>query len=140
MGLLRGIWRSTLVGRGIDTIRNVVDEGSVVDGIKRTVKEDFTEDNLIGKAIYDSGKYDGKKEGYVEASYEYKKKMIAQADEFLKQTRDFEKERNEYEALLDEYEREIDELESKVNKTQVESQILQQLISRESSLKKLAGA
>lgn len=140
MGLLRGIWRGTIVGRAIDTIRNVVDEGSVVDGVKRTVKEDLTEDNLIGKAIYDSGKHDGKKEGYVEASYEYEKKMIAQADEFLKQTRDFERERNEYEALLEEYEREIDELESKVNKTQVESQILQQLILRERSLKKLAGA
>jgi len=84
MGLLRGIWRSTKVGRAIDTIRNITDEGSFVDGVKRTLKEDFTEDNLIGKVIYDSGKHDGKKEGYVEASYEYKKKLIMQADEFLK--------------------------------------------------------
>ena len=52
MGLLRGIWRSIPVGRAIDTIRNVVEEGSIVDGVKRTVKEDFTEDNLLGKAIY----------------------------------------------------------------------------------------
>jgi hypothetical protein len=140
MGLLRGIWRSTKVGRAIDTIRNITDEGSVVDGVKRTLKEDFTEDNLIGKVIYDSGKNDGKKEGYVEASYEYEKKLIMQADEFLKQTCIFEKERNEYEALLDEYEREIDELESKVNRTQADSAFLQQLLSREHSLKKLDRA
>ena len=140
MGLLRGIWRSTKVGRAIDTIRNITDEGSFVDGVKRTLKEDFTEDNLIGKVIYDSGKHDGKKEGYVEASYEYEKKLIMQADEFLKQTRVFEKERNEYETLLDEYEREIDELESKVNRTQAENAFLQQLLSRERSLKKLDRA
>lgn len=45
MGLKRMIWRSTGIGRAIDTIRNVVDERSLVDGVKRTVKEDYCEDN-----------------------------------------------------------------------------------------------
>ena len=113
-------------------------EGSVKDGIKRTIKEDFTEDNPIGKAIYQSGKYDGKVEGYEEASGEYEKKLLAQADEFLKQKKDFEKERDEYEALLDAYEQEIDELENKVDRTQAENELLQQLLIRERGLMKLA--
>ena len=95
MGFLRGIWRSSIAGRTIDTVTNCVMEGSVKDGIKRTIKEDFTEDNPIGKAIYQSGKYDGKVEGYEEASGEYEKKLLAQADEFLKQKKDFEKERDD---------------------------------------------
>lgn len=61
MGLMRGLWRMTGVGHTIDTVKNIVDEGSLLDGLKRTIKEDLTEDNIIGKAIYDSGKYDGKK-------------------------------------------------------------------------------
>lgn len=54
------------------------------------IKEDWTEDNPLGKMIYDSGRYDGKKEGYEEASAEYEHKLIEQADRFLTQTRVFE--------------------------------------------------
>ena len=102
MGLKRGLWRSTGIGRTIDTVKNIVDEGSISGGVKRMIKEDLTEDNPLGKMIYDSGRYDGKKEGYEEASAEYEHKLIEQADLFLKQTRVFEEERDEYEKLLDE--------------------------------------
>ena len=71
MGLKRGLWRSTGVGRTIDTVKNIVDEGSISGGVKRMIKEDLTEDNPLGKMIYESGRYDGKKEGYEEASAEY---------------------------------------------------------------------
>lgn len=138
MGILRGIWRSTGIGRTIDTVRNIVDEGSMGEGLKRTIKEDLTEDSPIGKAIYDSGKYDGKVEGYVEASDEYEKKLLDQADEFLKQKKDYERERDEYEALLDAYESEIEGLESKVSRTQAENELLQQLLLKERSLRRLA--
>ena len=97
MGLKRGLWRSTGIGRTIDTVKNIVDEGSISGGVKRMIKEDLTEDNPLGKMIYDSGRYDGKKEGYEEASAEYEHKLIEQADLFLKQTRVFEEERDEYE-------------------------------------------
>ena len=40
------------------------------------IKEDLTEDNPLGKMIYDSGRYDGKKEGYEEASAEYELSLI----------------------------------------------------------------
>lgn len=139
MGLLRRIWRSTKVGAAIDTVRNIIDEGNIVDGVKRTVKEDWTEDSLIGKAIYDSGKYDGKKEGYVEASDEYEKTLLALADEFLKQKKDFEKERDEYERLLDAYEKEIKQLESITNRTQAENEKLQRLLLKERNLRRLAN-
>ena len=59
--LKRGLWRSTGIGRTIDTVKNIVDEGSISGGVKRMIKEDLTEDNPLGKMIYDSGRYDGKK-------------------------------------------------------------------------------
>ena len=90
MGLKRGLWRSTGIGRTIDTVKNIVDEGSISGGVKRMIKEDLTEDNPLGKMIYDSGRSDGKKEGYEEASAEYDHKLIEQADLFLKQTTHFE--------------------------------------------------
>lgn len=139
MGLMRALWRSTAIGRTVDTVKNIVDEGSIVDGFKKTIKEDWTEDNPIGKAIYDSGKYDGKKAGYAEASDEYEKKLISQAEEFLSQKKNFERERDGYETLLDEYEKEIEILTDKANKTQEENEYLQQLLLMERRLRKMAG-
>ena len=94
MGLKRGLWRSTGIGRTIDTVKNIVDEGSTSGGVKRMIAEDLTEDNPLGKMIYDSGRYDGKKEGYEESFCRGSEhKLIEQADLFLKQTRVFEEEK-----------------------------------------------
>ena len=134
MGLKRGLWRSTGIGRTIDTVKNIVDEGSISGGVKRMIKEDLTEDNPLGKMIYDSGRYDGKKEGYEEASAEYEHKLIEQADLFLKQTRVFEEERDEYEKLLDEYDKEIELLENKADNTDRENKYLQELLLKERKL------
>ena len=101
-------------------------------------KQEITEDNPLTSPVYKYGKYDGKKEGYAEASDEYEKKLLEQADEFLKQKKDYEKERDEYETLLDAYEQEIEKLENKVNRTQAENELLQQLLIRERGLMKLA--
>lgn len=138
MGLKRLMWRSTGIDRTIDTLKNIIDEGSVIDGVKRTVKEDVYEDNPIGKAIYEVGAYDGKKSGYVQASAEYEKKLLKQADLFLEQQRIYEAEREQYEELLDEYEAEIERLESKINKTEAEKEYLQELLLRDRRLRKLA--
>jgi len=138
MGLKRALWRSTGTGRIIDTVKNIIDEGNVVDGIKRTVKEDITEDNLVGKAIYDSGKYEGEIEGYVKASEEYEHKLLQQADLFIQQKSAFEKDREGYEQLLDEYEKEIDLLSEKINKTEAEKELLQELLLKERKLKSLS--
>lgn len=137
MGLKRWLWRSTGIGRSIDTVRNILDEGSFSGGVKRTIKEDFTEDNLIGKVIYDSGKYDGKIEGYEEASDVYEHKLLEQADLFLNQKKVFESERDKYEELLNAYEEEIEKLVNKANRNEQEKEYLQELLIRERRLRKL---
>lgn len=138
MGLLRGFAKLNPIYRTANAIQNVVEEGSIIDGLKRTYKEDLTEDNPIGKIIYDSGKHDGNKEGYARASEQYEEKLLRQANEFLSQKKDFEHERNQYEALLDEYEKEIDILTEKADKSQQECEYLQQLLLTELRLRKLA--
>lgn len=137
MGLKRLLWRSTTLGRTIDTLKNIVDEGAVVDGVKRTIKEDFCEDNPIGKVIYTIGEYDGQKSGYIQASTEYEEKLLKQADSFLEQQKVYESEKEKYEALLDEYEFEIERLKSKVSKTEEEQIYLQKLLHKENKLRKL---
>lgn len=138
MGTLRAIWRRTGIGRIVDTVRNIDKEGNFWRGIKRTVKEDITEDNPIGKAIYDTGKYDGQKEGYIRASNEYEKKLLDQAEAFLKQKKDYKKERDEYEVLLDDYERVIEQLKNNHNRTGEEEKFLRQFLLTKRKLVKLA--
>ena len=91
MGLGRFLWRATGIGHRIDTVKNIVKEGSIVKGVKKTIKEDFCEDNPVTAHIYNVGKFDGKKDGYVQASKEYEAKLLEQADLFLKQIKDFQK-------------------------------------------------
>lgn len=139
MGIKRLLWRSTGIGRVIDTVKNIQDEYSIVDGIKRTIKEDYCEDNPITSAFYKAGKYDGKAQGYKEASVEYEQKLLKQGDEFLKQTNNFNNMRDEYERLLDEYEKAIDDLEKKSNRTEIENEYLRMLLSKERELRKRIG-
>lgn len=139
MGIGRMLWRSTSIGRIMDTTKNIVDERNLVKGLKKTIKKDYCEDNPLTKVIYESGKYDGKIQGYEEVAEEYKNKLLKQADEFLKQTYIFESEKNAYEQLLDEYEKEIYKLYEKVNRTETENEYLQQLLLRERRLRKIAS-
>lgn len=122
----------------VDIIKNMKDEGSVIEGYKRTLKENYYEDNPISSRIYNAGRFEGKKEGYVDASQEYEKKLLSQADEYINQTKVFEKEKDAYEALLDEYEKEINFLELKVDKTEEEIAYLQELLLRERKLRNIA--
>lgn len=62
---------------------------------------------------HNKGRYEGKKEGYAEASDEFEQKLRKQADDFLKQKKNVERALDEYEQLLDEYEKYILELEEK---------------------------
>ena len=38
MGLKRMLWRNTGLGMTIDTIKNIVEEDDVIEGVKRTAK------------------------------------------------------------------------------------------------------
>lgn len=137
MGIKRFLWRSLSAGRAIDTIRNIVEEGGIGDGLKRTIKEDFCEDNPFTSKIYQAGHFDGKIDGYEEASEEYESKLLQQADEFLNQKQIFENQRDTYEKLLDEYETEIDSLTEMVERTEEENEYLQQLLLRDRKLRKM---
>lgn len=80
---------------------------------------------------------EGRKQGYEQASNEYEKKLINQADEFIKQKKVFEAERDAYEKLLEEYEDEIQKLISKQKLTEEENEYLKELLLRERKLRKL---
>lgn len=124
----------------VDIVRNTIDEGSVVEGYKKTIKEMYCEDMPITSHFYKAGKYDGKVDGYNEASQEYEEKLLKQADEFLNQKKVFEAERGAYETLLNEYEKEIYALEQKVDKTEAENAYLQALLIRDRKLRKIESA
>lgn len=103
------------------TVYNIVDEGSLVNGIKRTIKEELTEDNIITAPFYQLGKKEGYREGerdgYIRCSREYEEKLRRQAELFLHTSNKWKKEKAEYEALLDEYELTIAELEAQISRT-----------------------
>ena len=128
----------------VDTVKNIINEGGVVKGCKATIKREFTENNPLTSTLYKVGKQDGilegKVEGYVEASNEYEKKLLSQADEFIKQLKDAQKERDEYEELLDAYEAEIRALTEKTNLTEAENELLRELLLKERQLKQLSMA
>ena len=121
------------------TLVNDIKEHGVVDGIKENIRRERQEDNPFTSRLYQEGKYDGKKDGYIEASMEYEAKLLSQADEFLKQKTIFEKQRDEYDNLLREYEEEIERLCQKQAKTEEENKYLQELLLRERELRNLFG-
>lgn len=81
---------------------------------------------------------EGKEQGYAEASDEYEKKLLEQADLFLQQKKDFVKERDEYEALLDDYDKIIQKLQRKNEKSQQEIALLNELLLKERELRKIS--
>lgn len=121
MGVIRGLIKSTPIGRLVTTVYNIVDEESFVDGIKRTIREEITEDNIITAPVYRWGKNEGYREGerdgYIRCSREYEEKLRRQADLFLHASNKWKKEKAAYDALLDEYERTIAELEARISAT-----------------------
>ena len=136
MGIGRFLRRTNSIVRIIDTTKNIIEEGSIKNGLKRTVREDL-EDTPIVSNIYNMGKYEGKKQGYVDASKEYEEKLLSQAEHFINQKELLINEVSNYEKLLDEYEVEIERLEGKLNKTESENQYLSKLLSNERKLKQM---
>ena len=136
MGIVRFLRRTNSINRIIDTTKNIIEEGSIKDGLRRTVREDI-EDTPIVSNIYNMGKYEGKKQGYVDASKEYEEKLLSQAKHFINQKELLINEVSNYEKLLDEYEVEIERLEGKLNKTESENKYLSKLLSNERKLKQM---
>ena len=139
MGFKRFLKRNIRVLWIADTVKNIKEEGSIVYGLKKTIKEDLCEDNPITSIFYKSGQFDGKIDGYQEASDAYESKLLEQADQFLEQEKIFKSEVSAYETLLDEYEVEINILSEKIGKTEVENEYLHQLLLRDRKLRKMVG-
>ena len=81
--------------------------------------------------------YEGLKKGYEQASAEYEKKLLEQADMFLKQKEQMQAVDKKKEELLEELLGEIERLDNKVKLTEEENRYLQELLLREHKLRKL---
>lgn len=139
MGVKRWLSHMNRYTAARDLVVNMVNEGGVVKGVKKSIKQEFCEDNPLTTAIYKAGKSDGKVEGYAEASDEYEDKLIKQGDLFLQEKKDLMKERDEFIELLDEYDKKIQELQEKNDKSEAEIRLLQMLLLKERELKRLGG-
>ena len=138
MGFIRFLMKQTIPGYStVNTIKNIVDEGGVSGGLKRTLKEDFCEDNPITSTFYKIGKNDGKQEGYVEASKVYELKLRSLTEMFLNQKKVYDNQVGDYEMLLNDYEALIDELQQKYNRTQEENEYLNLLLINERNLRRI---
>lgn len=138
MGIIRLLKRSVIPGQmAVDIVESVIEEKNLVKGMKKIAKETFTEDMPVFADLYNMGRYEGKKQGYVEASKEYEEKLLLQAEHFINQKELLVNEVSNYEELLDEYEIEIERLEGKLNKTESENQYLSKLLSNERKLKQI---
>ena len=68
MGIFRFLKRSVIPGQiAVDIVESVIEEKNVVKGIKKIAKETFTEDTPGLAHLYQMGRYEGKKQGYVDA-------------------------------------------------------------------------
>ena len=141
MGLGKFLLKTAFpIYHAVDTVKKMNEHG-IVDGYKEATKELWLDDAPVVSHVYKAGKveghYQGKKDGYVEASNEYEKKLLAQADSFLRQNSIFEGEKAEYDALLLAYEKHIEKMESSVSSNSKEEEYMNSLILAERKLKKL---
>ena len=105
---------------GIGNVINTATAAGITETIGWVAVKNFYARWLEDK---NKGRYEGMKDGYIEASREYEKKLLKQAEEFLKQIKDIRREHEEYEHLLKEYEEYIKELERKCAAADVISEI-----------------
>ncbi|MBE6422520.1 hypothetical protein [Succinivibrio dextrinosolvens] len=115
--------------------KKIAEEDSVIKGTIKYYKEYFCEDVPGTSHIYKLGKYDGKKEGFKNASDVYEQKLTDQADEFIRQKELLKQETEKYEELIDDMEREIEALENKLNRSEEENRALNLLIQKLNELK-----
>ena len=113
-------------------VNSIVGNG-LVDGILIEGAEYFCEDKPVTSITYkignDDGNIKGKKEGYVQASSEYEKKLLKQAENFLKQKDTLVNSIEEREKLLDEYENYIKKQENRISELIEEQLQLLKVIS-----------
>lgn len=138
-GFRRAMARWTMPGYTVGRVIKKIAKGdSLGDAIIHEGKEIICEDTPGLNLIYDAGKFDGKKEGYQEASGEYEKKICELTNMFLAQNKVHKQQEDEYNKLLDEYDILITQLTNKVEKTEAENKNLMSLLAAERKLRKLS--
>lgn len=137
MGFKRLLKKSLIPGYALKSLVENVATFGVFDGLKEEFKETYLEDMPGTSHIYNAGKHEGEKDGYVQASYEYEKKLLKQGEEFLKQTKLFEGDKARYEKLIDDYEKYISEMKQKSNVSNQEIDYMNQIMAMKEKLKKL---
>lgn len=137
MDVFRKIRRSSPALHAAETVKNMVDEKSVIKGVKKTLHEDICEDSVIGAAIYNSGHKAGYRKGYEEASRVYETKLHRQAQAFFDKTEVVKVQLKQYQELLKEYEKYIEELETENQRTKEENALLKKMLADKRRLESL---
>lgn len=103
-------------------------------GVVGAYKEELKETpgvNLIYKMGKEDGNYEGKKEGYLQASNEYEKKLLAQAKEFKEQSQLLKTNSEAKDTLMKEYEIYIEQQEKIIDRLSSEKRELLDRIKNE---------
>lgn len=137
MGYKRLLKKSLIPGYRLKCIVENVAIYGLVKGIKEELRETYLEDLPITSHIYNAGKHEGKKDGYVQASNEYESKFIEQANEFLNKTKDIRNQTDEYEKLLNDYDNYIHKIVQKDNLLEIEKANKSQVMITERKLEEL---
>lgn len=107
MGFGRFLMRMVPGYEPVRLLGKVMEKG-IEEGVKENLQEYIYEDNPLTSAVYNSGKNkghtEGMKDGYDRASKEYEKKLLAQADAFLKESGNIRVKCEEYKSMMIEYE------------------------------------
>lgn len=76
MGLKNFLLKAIVPGYRCIELANDIKEHGIISGIKEHVRREVQADNPLTAAIYNNGKVDGKKEGYVELRQNMKKSFL----------------------------------------------------------------
>lgn len=135
MSFSRFLKMALIPGYNLFDITKKILERGFTGGIKEKLQEEM-EDIPVISHVYNAGKYQGKKDGYNEASHVYEDKLLKQAEVFLAQTKDFESQKQDFEQLIDDYEKYIDEMSARDDLSVVENEYLHRIMLMERKLKK----
>lgn len=137
MNISRKIRRLIPAVHAADTVRNMMQENSIKEGLRKTLHEDICEDSFVGAGIYNTGVKDGYRMGYKEASEIYETKLRRQSEAFFEKAEIAKNQINKYRKLLLEYEKYIEILEGESNRTKRENILLQKMIADKNRLENL---
>lgn len=143
MGMKRMALRMLVPGYGVARQINMMKKHGMKKGIEMEANDLINDTPIVGHLLREGqrqGRYEGKKEGYIDASKVYEKKMKEQANRFLAEKNKFSETIDDYESLLDELQLYIQSLERKKVLSIDEEADLEQAIELQHNLEASHGA